>query len=146
MLLIPRINENRTSPTLVSGEADDVISALLAWQTQHLKTAIVTLVGIDGASPRPLGTQMAVAEDGNYVGYLSGGWFENAVVAEAVNLIKSQRNALIRYGKGSAYFDVKLPCGSGLDLYFDQSVSINFLEHAQNLIDNRIPMSVAIDL
>jgi xanthine dehydrogenase accessory factor len=29
----------------------------------------------------------------------------------------------VRYGKGSAYLDVQLPCGSGLDLYFDQGLT-----------------------
>ncbi len=127
-------------------EQDNIIPALIRWQRLHLSTAIVTLVGIDGSSPRPLGAQMAVAEDGRYVGYLSGGCFEGAVSAQAVALIKDRRNALIRYGKGSVYFDVKLPCGGGLDLYFDQCVSIDFLEQTQQLINDRTPAWIAIDL
>jgi xanthine dehydrogenase accessory factor len=89
---------------------------------------------------------MAVAEDGRYIGYLSGGCFESAVAAEAVALIKDRRNALIRYGKGSVFFDIKLPCGSGLDLYFDQCVPIDFLEQTRQLINNRTPACIAIDL
>jgi xanthine dehydrogenase accessory factor len=127
-------------------ESDNVFAALLKWQRLNLKTAIVTLVGIDGSSPRPLGAQMAVAEDGSHVGYLSGGCFENAVAAQAVAQIKDQRNALIRYGKGSAYFDIQLPCGSGLDLYFDHCISTSFLQQIERLINDRTPASVAMDL
>ena len=38
------------------------------------------------------------------------------------DVIASGANRMLRYGKGSPYFDIKLPCGSGLDLYFDQSI------------------------
>lgn len=36
------------------------------------RVAIVTLVGVEGSSPRPLGAQMAIAETGQWVDYLSG--------------------------------------------------------------------------
>ncbi|HRN83590.1 MAG TPA: XdhC family protein, partial [Hyphomicrobium sp.] len=37
------------------------------------------------------------------------------------------RNRLVRYGKGSPYLDIRLPCGSGLDLYFDQTITTDQL-------------------
>src|SRR5262245_44914002 len=67
---------------------------------------------------------MAVAEDGAYAGYLSGGCLEQAVALEGQAVIRAGLNKLVRYGKGSPYFDIKLPCGSGLDLYFDQGISV----------------------
>jgi xanthine dehydrogenase accessory factor len=45
------------------------------------KMALVTLVGIEGSSPRAVGAQMAVSETGDWIGYLSGGCLERAVVA-----------------------------------------------------------------
>ncbi len=98
---------------------EDVLPDLWAWHRQGLRTALVTLVGIEGAAPRPLGAQMAVAEDGRYVGYLSGGCLEQAIVLEAQEVIRAAQNRLVRYGRGSRYIDIKLPCGSGLDLHFD---------------------------
>ena len=98
---------------------DDVLSTLRRWHREGLRAALVTLVGIEGGSPRPLGSQMAVAEDGRYVGYLSGGCLEQAVALEARAVIAAGENRLVRYGRGSRYFDIQLPCGSGIDLYFD---------------------------
>ena len=40
------------------------------------RVALITLVKIEGSSPRPLGAQMAVSETGEWVGYLSGGCIE----------------------------------------------------------------------
>lgn len=103
-------------------EDDDVLPTLEAWRDNGLRTALVTLVAVEGGAPRAPGAQMAVAEDGRYVGYLSGGCLEQAVALEAQSVIAAGANRLVRYGKGSPYFDIRLPCGSGLDLYFDQAV------------------------
>ncbi len=101
---------------------EDVLPHLARWQSEGLRTALVTLVGVDGGAPRQPGAQMAVAEDGSFAGYLSGGCLEAAVALEAQAAIRAGENRLVRYGKDSPYFDIKLPCGSGLDLYFDQRV------------------------
>ncbi len=102
---------------------DDVIPELFAWRLQGQKVALVTLVGIEGGTPRPLGAQMGVAADGRYCGYLSGGCLEKAIALDAQAVIQEGRNRLVRYGRGSPYFDITLPCGSGLDLYIDQSLA-----------------------
>lgn len=64
------------------------------------------------------GTIMGVAEDGSFEGSLSGGCIETAVVAEALDALKAGAVRVVRYGKGSPYLDIKLPCGGGLDLHF----------------------------
>ena len=81
--------------------------------------ALVTLMRIDGSSPRPLGAQMAVSETGDWVGYLSGGCIERAVVSEALDALHENQNRRVRYGKGSRYIDIALPCGSAIELFFD---------------------------
>jgi xanthine dehydrogenase accessory factor len=103
--------------------SEDVLPALSRWQASGKRAALVTLVGIEGGSPRGLGAQMAVCEDGGYAGYLSGGCLEQAIALEAQALLAKGENRLVRYGRGSPYFDIKLPCGSGLDVYFDCSLT-----------------------
>jgi xanthine dehydrogenase accessory factor len=126
--------------------ADDVLPMLFGWRADGLKTALVTVVGIEGAAPRPVGAHMAVAEDGRFIGYLSGGCLEQAVVLEAQRAIHDGRNRLVRYGKGSPYIDVKLPCESGIDLYFDQGLSDSVLQRIADGRRKRIPMVVRTDL
>lgn len=107
---------------------------------------MVTIVGIDGGSPRPLGAQMAVAEDGGYAGYLSGGCFERAVVGEALRAMEEGKNRLVRYGRNSPYIDIRLPCGSGLDLYFDQHILPELIERAEALLCSRTAVCIDTDL
>ncbi len=116
-----RFQRHLSSPGLLAD--DDVLIELHRWQTAGERTALVTLIGVEGGAPRQPGAQMAVSQSGSFAGYLSGGCLESAVAMEAQDVISQGRNRLVRYGKGSPYFDVKLPCGSGLDLYFDQSIT-----------------------
>ena len=55
---------------------------------------MVSLVDIDGGSPRPIGSQMAVAEDGKRFGFLTGGCAEEAIATEA-GAIFAASNALL---------------------------------------------------
>ncbi len=81
-------------------------------------TILVTLVAVHGSASRAVGTQMAVAADGSACGSFSGGCIEAAVIAEALNVLAHDSGRTVRYGAGSPYIDVKLPCGGGIDLLF----------------------------
>jgi xanthine dehydrogenase accessory factor len=133
-----------TAPSLLAG--DDVLADLMVWRAAGRRVALVTLVAIDGATPRPLGAQMAVAEDGQFTGYLSGGCIEQSVAEEAVRAIAARENRRVRYGKDSPYFDIKLPCGSGLDLFIDQGISDATLAHIANHRRDRRPFQHTTDL
>ena len=79
---------------------------------------LVTLTGIEGASSRGIGAQMAVLADGRSAGSFSGGCIEAAVIAEAQDVLAKGRGRTVRYGVGSPYLDIRLPCGGGIDLLF----------------------------
>lgn len=125
---------------------EDVLPSLEAWQREGQRTALVTLVSVEGGAPRQAGAQMAVAEDGRYAGYLSGGCLEAAVALEAQAAIREGRNRQVRYGRGSPYFDVKLPCGSGLDLYFDQAIDRGRVTEMTALAAQRRAFTLSTDL
>lgn len=99
--------------------ADYVLDALAAWRAEGCRTALVTLVEISGSSPRPPGSQIAVAEDGRAVGAVTGGCVEQSIVLDAMATIKTGQSRLERYGEGSRFKDLKLPCGSGITVHFD---------------------------
>lgn len=107
---------------------DDVTPVLLDWRRAGLAGVLVTLVGIEGASPRPLGSQMAVNERGDWVGQISSDCAEAAIAREAIASLADRRSRSVRYGRGSKYLDVRLPCGSGLDIHFDPCVPLDVLE------------------
>lgn len=78
--------------------------------------ALVTLVEIRGGAARRLGAQMAVRDDGRYCGFVSGGCIEAAAAAEALDAIAFREDREVRFGLGSTYFDIVLPCGGGITL------------------------------
>ncbi len=143
--MLNKIDEaNETAAT--SEFTEDVLPSLAAWAGQGLKTALVSLVGIEGGAPRPLGAQMAVAEDGRAAGFISGGCLEGALIAEAQIAISEGENRLVRYGAGSPYIDVRLPCGSGLDIYIDQSDAPRIAGEMAALSRSRQPFRVRMNL
>lgn len=103
---------------------------------------LMTLVGIEESSPRFLGAKMAVSESGSFVGYLSGGCIERAIVSEALDAL----NRLVRCGQGSWYFDIQLPCGSGIDLYFDVSQPTSELSTIDFILARRLGSEMEIRL
>ena len=109
---------------------DNVIPALHKLLAEGRRTALVTLLHIDGSSPRPRGSQLGVAEDGRSVGMITGGCAEKALVAEALRCLEQGENKIVRYGDGSPYLDVVLPCGSGIDLYIETRDSARITREA----------------
>ena len=107
---------------------------------------LVTLVGIEGSAPRPLGSQIAVADDGEAQGYITGGCAEASIIAEALSLIKSKENRMVRYGEGSPYKDIALPCGSGIDVYFDTKLQPSITTDIINKLHSREPVSLVTNI
>ncbi len=125
---------------------DNVIPELASWSERGERCALVTLIGVDGNAPRAEGAQMAVSESGNYAGYISGGCLENAIALEAVAAIKSGKPRLLRYGKGSPYFDIRLPCGSGLDVFIQPALEHALIRDMRDRMERREPFALRIGL
>ena len=107
------------------------------------RAALVTITGLTGSSSRPVGTLMGVAEDGRFAGSFSGGCIEAAVVAEAVEAIRDGRPRQVRYGAGSPYIDIRLPCGGGVDLLFQPTPDPDVIRQAVSCLEERQPLALA---
>lgn len=106
-----------------------ILKTALEWIERGEAVALVTLVGIEGTSSRALGTQMAICASGECIGSFSGGCIEAAIVAEAQAVLRLGRGRQVRYGIGSPYIDVRLPCGGGIDLLFTPHPAMDLLRH-----------------
>lgn len=122
----------------------DILRFAVARIDEGLGTALVTLTHVEGSSPRAIGAQMAVAEDGRYAGSFSGGCIEAAVAAEAVGTLADGRARLVRFGAGSPYLDIRLPCGSGIDLLFNPHPDRAALARALAQHDRREPATLRL--
>ena len=103
---------------MIATYPNDILRFIAARHTENIETVLVTLVGIEGGSSRGIGAQMAVAADGRRIGSFSGGCVEDAVASEALEALHDGWGRVVRYGVGSPYMDIRLPCGGGIDLLF----------------------------
>lgn len=110
------------------------------------RVCLVTLYNVDTVSPRPLGSQIAVSEDGESFGFITGGCAEAAIVHEALMALKENRSRRIRIGSESPWFDIKLPCGAGIDLHFSIADSTQAIGFACEQLADRKPVALQIDV
>jgi len=103
---------------LIAAQPVDALTLIDQGAREGVAGVLVTLVGIEGTSSRAIGTQMAVLADGRQIGSFSGGCVEQAIVSEALEVLAEGQPRTVRYGIGSRYIDVRLPCGGGIDLLF----------------------------
>ncbi|WP_217548231.1 XdhC family protein [Pantoea sp. GbtcB22] len=126
-------------------QTDDIESILrFALEAMEADSAVVlvTLVEIRGGAARALGAQMVVREDGRYCGYVSGGCVEAAAAYEALQVIATGKDRFVRYGEGSPYLDIVLPCGGGITLAFHQLRDAQPLRSVLDLLAKRQPAAL----
>ncbi len=122
-----------------------VIPELVRYLQEGRRAALVTLVDVDGSSPRPLGSQMAVSEDGRALGNITGGCAEAAIVAEAVEAIGAGENRRLRFGEGSPFIDVRLACGAGIEIYINVHLDRDVGEQVARMVAARSEVTLAQD-
>lgn len=78
-------------------ETEDIIQAYKKAQQQNKKTALATVVYVEGSSYRRPGARMLVTEDGELTGAISGGCLEGDALRKALLAINQQQNKLVTY-------------------------------------------------
>jgi xanthine dehydrogenase accessory factor len=101
------------------GLGDDARPALAAARNAGQPAALVTIVALDGGGPRPVGTQMVIA-DGVLSGFLSGGCLEGDVMGHAQACLADGEPRRLVYGTGSPWPDIRLLCGARIDLLVER--------------------------
>jgi xanthine/CO dehydrogenase XdhC/CoxF family maturation factor len=102
-------------------DAEDVLQIVSAWLRDGKRVALATVVRTWGSSPRPAGSQLAVREDGAFVGSVSGGCVEGAVVEEALGVIASGAPRDLSFGVADeTAWSVGLACGGKIRIYVER--------------------------
>jgi xanthine dehydrogenase accessory factor len=104
-------------------ETDDVLTVLdsaASWLDQGHKVALATVVETWGSSPRPVGSQRAIAADGRFAGSVSGGCVEGAVVEAGQEAMADGKPRLLTFGvtDGEAWA-VGLACGGTVRIFVE---------------------------
>lgn len=127
---------------LQTDDSETILRFALEAMEADFAVVLITLVEIRGGAARALGAQMVVREDGRYCGYVSGGCVEAAAAYEALQVIASGKDRVVRYGEGSAYLDIVLPCGGGITLAFHRLRDAQPLRNVLDLLAKRQPAAL----
>ncbi len=99
----------------------DIAPALRRWWEAGEPFALATVVGVSRSAPRPPGAAMAVGQDGEAVGSVSGGCVEGAVYELAEEVLASGEPQLVTYGySDETAFAVGLTCGGMLTVLVER--------------------------
>ncbi|MCK0198810.1 XdhC family protein [Ancylobacter sp. 6x-1] len=100
---------------------DDVLEAAERWRCEGRGVALATVVETWGSAPRPVGSHLAIDEAGHFLGSVSGGCVEGAVVAEAAEVIASGAPRLMEFGVADeTAWQVGLSCGGRIAVYIEK--------------------------
>jgi xanthine/CO dehydrogenase XdhC/CoxF family maturation factor len=109
-------------------EVDGVLAQAAAWRREGIAVALATVVRTWGSSPRPAGSKLAVNERGAFVGSVSGGCIEGAVIHEALAVMAALAAGdaaggaprLLGYGiSDETAWGVGLACGGKVEVYVE---------------------------
>jgi xanthine/CO dehydrogenase XdhC/CoxF family maturation factor len=93
-------------------DAGAVLAALSAWRAEGHRAALATVIETWGSAPRRVGAWLAIRDDGHFLGSVSGGCVEGAVLAEAPDVIAEGGFRVLEYGVADAQaWEVGLACG-----------------------------------
>jgi xanthine dehydrogenase accessory factor len=99
----------------------EVLDDIERWRAGGHRVAVARVVGTEGSSPRDPGATMAVSDDGEVAGSVSGGCVEGAVVTAALEILRGERErGVISFGySDDEAFAVGLTCGGTIHLFVE---------------------------
>lgn len=99
----------------------EILSIINQWRERGDEIALATVTWAGGSTPRTVGAKMAVNARGEFVGSVSGGCVEGAVIEQARQVIKSGKPKLVNYGiTDDMAWDVGLACGGSIQVFVEK--------------------------
>jgi len=109
-----------TAPAILD-EARDPLLIAETWKRQGKDVAIATVVETWGSAPRPVGSNLVIDDQGNFLGSVSGGCVEGAVVTEALDVIESGKPKTLEFGVADeTAWKVGLSCGGTIRVFVEK--------------------------
>lgn len=99
---------------------EEVLDQAMAWRETGRGVALATVVTTWGSAPRPVGSHLAIDETGAFVGSVSGGCVEGAVIGEGLETIRDGKPRLLSFGvSNERAWEVGLACGGKIEIYVE---------------------------
>ncbi len=98
----------------------DVLGTAAQWIAAGRKVALGTVVKTWGSAPRQAGSQIAVRDDGAFVGSVSGGCIEGAVIEAAQAAMNDLKVRTLEFGvSDETAWSVGLACGGRIEVFVE---------------------------
>ncbi len=134
--------------TLTLYPVEELLDQIDRWRQAGRQVALARVVGVEGSAPREPGASMAVSEDGEVAGSVSGGCVESAVVSDALEVLATGKPHLSTFGySDDQAFAVGLTCGGTVRLFVEplgpQGWGDRLLEVLREHLSARQPVALA---
>ena len=100
---------------------EDILKAAEDWQKAGRGVARAAVGETGGSGPRPAGSSLVINDEGTFLGSVSGGCVEGAVVTEAMDVIESGKPKMLEFGVADeTAWKVGLSCGGKIRVYVEK--------------------------
>ena len=124
-------------------EDGQVLDRAIGWLGQGRQVAFATVIGTWGSAPRAPGSLLALADDSAFVGSVSGGCIEGAVIEEGRGVIAGGAARVLDFGiSDEQAWEVGLACGGEMKVYVERAPRADTL---RALVDER-PVALVTEL
>jgi xanthine dehydrogenase accessory factor len=91
------------------------------WLAEGRDVAIATVIQTWGSAPQPVGSQLLIDADGNFLGSVSGGCVEAEVITKAADVIASGEPKSLEFGvDDNVAWKVGLACGGSIRIFVEK--------------------------
>ena len=115
----------------------DVLRQVAAWRQAGRRVVLGTITRTWGSAPRPVGSVVAVRDDGQIAGSVSGGCIEDDLIAKVrAGALGLSRPGLQRWGVGAEEATrFGLPCGGTLELMLEPLTAASMIDELLSRLD-----------
>jgi len=100
---------------------EDILKVAEDWRKAGRGVALATVMETWGSAPRPVGSNLIIDDEGNFLGSVSGGCVEGAVVTEAIDVIECGKAKMLEFGVADeSAWQVGLSCGGTIRVYVEK--------------------------
>ncbi|WP_210414023.1 XdhC family protein [Luteithermobacter gelatinilyticus] len=128
----------------------DLHDKIWAWLEAPQRLALATVIEVSSSSPRPPGSRMLIRETGEFIGSVSAGCVEGAVMAEVTDVLEQGRAKRLRFGPdGDMAWTVGLPCGGAVEIFLQPlipAVDYPLFRTLEDHLRERTPCLLMTDL
>ncbi len=127
-------------------ESASLVAQGLRWLHSGHRVAVATVVKTWGSSPRPAGSLLVICDQGDFIGSVSGGCIEGAVITAAQQTMTDGKPQLLSFGVTQEMaWEVGLACGGRVEVFVEKAQDAS-LQAILQALETRTPLVVVTQI